>query len=109
MEAAPRVGAMIRQARAARGEPMRVVAAATGIDSTLLSKIERGERLPTSPQAEQLAQHLGLPPETLLAHSIADRILSDYGATSTTLRAVEIVRLCLQARGIKDADDEEES
>ena len=86
------VAYMIRAARIRRGETLRVVAAAVDMDSTLLSKLERGERLPTQAQAERLAEHLGLPFHEFLAISIADRILREHGSTYTVLKATEIVR-----------------
>lgn len=52
-------GERIREFRKANRETLKSTALATGIDATLLSRIERGERRATRVQMEQLATHLG--------------------------------------------------
>ena len=86
------LGETIRALRKQRSEPLRVVAAAIEIDSTLLSKIERGERFPTDVQIARLAEYFDIPRDELTAQVIADRIVSAYGYQPTTLQAVRIVR-----------------
>ncbi|NJN95147.1 MAG: helix-turn-helix domain-containing protein [Anaerolineales bacterium] len=85
-------GETIRAWRKQRSEPLRVVAAAVEIDSTLLSKIERGERLPTEVQLARFAEYFGVPLAELTAQVIADRIILEYGPQETTLQALNIVR-----------------
>jgi transcriptional regulator with XRE-family HTH domain len=85
-------GETIRTLRKKHSEPLRVVAAAIGIDSTLLSKIERGERLPTGAQIAKFAKYFDLPMDELTAQAIADRIVSEYGHQPATLQAVRIVK-----------------
>lgn len=85
-------GETTRTLRKQRGEPLRIVAAAVEIDSTLLSKIERGERFPTEAQIAKFAEYFGIPQEELVAKAIADRIISAYGYQSTTLQAIRIIR-----------------
>ncbi len=85
-------GETIRALRKQRGEPLRVVAAAIEIDSTLLSKIERGERFPTDAQVVKFARYFNIPLDELAAQVIADKIVSEYGYQPTTLQAVRIVR-----------------
>jgi len=85
-------GETTRTLRKQRGEPLRVVAAAVEIDSTLLSKIERGERFPTEAQIAKFAEYFGVPQEELAAKAIADRIISEYGNRSATLQAIKIVK-----------------
>lgn len=85
-------GEMIRDWRKQRGEPLRVVAAAIEIDSTLLSKIERGERLPTVTQTCKFAAYFGIPLEELTAQVIAEKIVAEYGPQKATLQAVDIVK-----------------
>jgi transcriptional regulator with XRE-family HTH domain len=85
-------GETTRTLRKQRGEPLRVVAAAVEIDSTLLSKIERGERFPTEAQIAKFAGYFGVPQEELAAKAIADRIISEYGHQSATLQAIKIVK-----------------
>ena len=85
-------GETIRALRSERGEPLRVIAAAIEVDSTLLSKIERGERLPTPAQIDKLAEYFGVPLDELTAQAIADKIVLEYGYQSATLQAVKIVK-----------------
>jgi transcriptional regulator with XRE-family HTH domain len=85
-------GETVRIWRKQRGEPLRVVAAAVEIDSTLLSKIERGERLPTETQLARFADYFNVPLDELAAQVIADRIISEYGHQEVTLQALNIVR-----------------
>jgi transcriptional regulator with XRE-family HTH domain len=85
-------GETTRTLRKQRGEPLRVVAAAVEIDSTLLSKIERGQRFPTEAQIAKFAEYFGIPQEELAAKAIADRIISAYGHQPATLHAMRIIR-----------------
>jgi transcriptional regulator with XRE-family HTH domain len=86
-------GDTIRAWRKQRGEPLRVVAAAIEIDSTLLSKIERGERLPTQAQLARFADYFGVALDELAAQVIADKIILEYGEhRGATLAALKIVR-----------------
>lgn len=85
-------GETIRAWRKQRGEPLRIVAAAIDIDSTLLSKIERGERLPTEMQVARLAEYFRVPMAELSARAIADKIILDYGHQEATLQALTIVK-----------------
>ena len=85
-------GEMIRTLRKQQKLPLRVVASAIEIDSTLLSKIERGERLPTEKQIEKLAQYFNIPLDDLRARAIADKIIDEYGINSSTLRAIGIIK-----------------
>lgn len=85
-------GETARALRKQRGQPLRVVAAALEIDSTLLSKIERGDRFPTEVQVARFADYYAVPVDELAARVIADRILLRYGRESATLQAVGIVK-----------------
>ncbi len=84
------VGEMIRTLRTQRGEPLRVVAAAIEVDSSLLSKIEHGERLPTEQQLSKLAKYFDIPLDKLKAQAIADKIVTSYDSNPTTLQALKI-------------------
>lgn len=85
-------GNTIRSLRKKRGEPLRVVAAAVEIDSTLLSKLERGERLPTDVQIVKFAEYFGISLDQLIAQVKAEKIVADYGDNATTLQALKIIR-----------------
>jgi transcriptional regulator with XRE-family HTH domain len=83
---------LLRTLRKQRHEPLRVVAAAIEIDSTLLSKFERGQRFPSMAQLARLAAYFGMPADELVAHAIADRIVCEYGQQTTTQQALNILR-----------------
>ena len=51
------IGELLRQLRDEQKQYLREVAAGIGIDQALLSKIERGERLPNKEQVLKLAKH----------------------------------------------------
>lgn len=85
-------GETIRNLRLQQNVPLRVVAAAVEIDSTLLSRIELGERFPTPEQLARFADYFQLPQEELSAQVIADRIIATYGSEEVTARAVDMVK-----------------
>jgi transcriptional regulator with XRE-family HTH domain len=85
-------GEIIRKLRQGREEPLRVVAAAVGIDSTLLSKLERGERFPTEVQISKLAKLFKIPEQELKGRVIADKVTSEYDDDGAALHASYILR-----------------
>ncbi len=85
-------GELVRALRHQRGEPLRVVAAAIKIDSTLLSKFERGERFPTDIQIARLSKYFAFPKEELLARVLADKIQAQSGNPEIALRTAKILR-----------------
>jgi len=88
----PSFAKTIRDLRLKQNVPLRVVAAAVEIDSTLLSRLELGERFPTDDQIKRFADYFQLPLRELTAQVIADRIIASYGAEEVTVRAAEMVR-----------------
>jgi transcriptional regulator with XRE-family HTH domain len=84
------LGEKLRDLRQERDEPLRVVAAAIEVDSSLLSKIEHGERLPTEQQLEKLAKHFDIPLGEIAALAIAEKIITSYASDTTTLQALKI-------------------
>ena len=85
-------GELIRKMRQDREEPLRVVAAAVGIDSTLLSKLEHGDRFPTEVQISKFARFFKVPEEELKGRVIADRVTSEYGDEDAALHAAHILQ-----------------
>ena len=59
---------------------------------TLLSKIERGDRLPTFDQIQKIALFFQVPINNLQALLIAQRIIKDYGLNEITIKALELVK-----------------
>lgn len=82
----------LRSLREQRGVPLRIVAAAADLDSTLLSKIELGDRLPTDAQADALARYYKIPVAEMRSRVVAGRILQQFGDNPALHHAISIVR-----------------
>jgi transcriptional regulator with XRE-family HTH domain len=85
-------GEFIRKMRQDREEPLRVVAAAVGIDSTLLSKLEHGDRFPTESQISKFAKIFKVPEGELKGRVIADKVASEYDDDEAALHAAHILQ-----------------
>lgn len=86
------LGAWLRQLRLARKLPIRRVAAAADIDTAHLSKIELGQRLPTTAQTTALATFFNLPPKELAAQRIAEKFWKENQGTPETHRAAALIK-----------------
>jgi transcriptional regulator with XRE-family HTH domain len=89
----PTLGERLRYLRHRRGETLEQVSEATGLSVAMLSRIERGERLPSPESTEALAAHFGLSPDDLLGDAIATRMLNRYGQASLNLAAQRLQNL----------------
>jgi HTH-type transcriptional regulator, competence development regulator len=85
------LGQYIKSLRNEQNLTLHQVAKDTDIDMTMLSKIERGERLPTIEQVKRIATFYQLNENELLTKLTAERIVKDYGVNETTLNAVQLV------------------
>jgi transcriptional regulator with XRE-family HTH domain len=85
-------GEVLRRLRHDRGETLEQVSEATGLSVAMLSRVERGERLPSPDSVEMLAEHFGLPVEYLMSETIANRMLNRYGLRSSSLAAERMSR-----------------
>ncbi len=72
-------GRKLRVLRHERAETLEDVSAATGLSVAMLSRVERGERLPSPDSVEALARHFGLPAEELMSETIASKMMNRYG------------------------------
>ena len=86
------LGIFLKEIRKERNETLHQVSKATDIDSPMLSKIERGERLPTSEQIKKIAMHFKVSENILRSKYTAEKILRDYGLNEVTLNAISIVK-----------------
>jgi transcriptional regulator with XRE-family HTH domain len=73
------LGRWLRGLREKENLPLWKVAHAAEMDSTHLSKIELGQRLPTTEQAAALAKFFGVDADVLESMRIAEKFLSDNG------------------------------
>jgi HTH-type transcriptional regulator, competence development regulator len=85
-------GEFVRKLRRERRLPLRVVAAAVGIDSTLLSKLEHCERFPTEVQISKVAKYFKIPEVELKGRVIADKVRSEYEDDDAALHAAYILK-----------------
>ncbi len=85
------LGQYLRGLRKDKGQTLHQVSKGTDIDSPLLSKLERGERLPTSEQIKRLAKHYKVAEADLKVKATAERIIKEYGVNDTTYEAVNLV------------------
>lgn len=67
-------GQILRKLRKLRGETLDQVASSTGLSIAMLSRLERGERLPSPDSVHVLAEHFGLPADELLGEAMAQRL-----------------------------------
>jgi HTH-type transcriptional regulator, competence development regulator len=86
------LGQYIRVLRKELEETLHQVSRGTDIDSPMLSKIERGERLPTTDQIKRIAKHFKVAENSLLSKLTAEKIIRDFGANEVTLDAISIVK-----------------
>ena len=63
----------------------------TDIDSPMLSKIDRGEMLPTLDQLTKLASYFRVTEYELKVMHTAEKIIKEYGVSETTYEAVRMV------------------
>lgn len=85
------LGQYLRQLRKEREETLHQVSMGTNIDTPMLSKIERGERLPTTEQLKKLANYYKVSEPSLKVKHTAEKILKEYGANETTYDAIQLV------------------
>lgn len=85
------LGYRLRSLRDERGLPLRKVAAAVDMDSTLLSKIELGTRLPTQPQTAKLAGFYDLDSEELEAERLSAEFWNRNSDNPAAARAALIL------------------
>jgi transcriptional regulator with XRE-family HTH domain len=87
------LGEMLRELRLRKGVPLWKAAAAADMDSTLLCKLERGNRLPTDAQAAALARYFEVPLIQIEAALMAEKFLKDAaknpGAAALALARIE--------------------
>ena len=85
------LGQYLRELRKDKGQTLHQVSVGTDIDSPLLSKLERGERLPTDEQIKKLAKYYKVAETNLKVKATAERIIKEYGVNDTNYEAVNLV------------------
>ncbi len=86
------LGLFIKSLRVKKELTLHQVCIASNIDSTILSKIERSERLPTIKQLELLSVFFEVSFESLQTKLIAEKIQKEYGINQITINALKMVQ-----------------
>lgn len=98
----PTIGAILRNLREAKSLLLREVAASIAIDPTLLSKIERDERMPTREQVKALSAFYKEEDSIVLAY-LSDKLVNELEHEDLALQAMKIAenKLKLKAKSKK--------
>lgn len=88
----PTLGQWLRQLRKAKKLPLRAVAAVADMDSTLLSKIELGQRLPTEDQVRAIAAFYKVSADEMEAKRIAEKFIREHKDSPAMPQAVSLIR-----------------
>ena len=88
---ASELGRFIRELRKQKDETLHQVSKGTDIDSPLLSKIERGDRMPTLDQLKRICKYFKVEEEDLKIMHTAEKIIKEFGFNETTYEAVRMV------------------
>ena len=86
------LGEKIKSLRMEKDATLHEVSMGTDIDMTLLSKIERGERLPTKEQVKKIAKYYNFDFEKLTIELTAAKIINEYGINDITYQAANLVK-----------------
>ena len=85
------LGLRLRNLRTQKKLTLHQVSKEVDIDSPMLSKIERGERLPTIEQLQRLSKFFKVAEADLKVMHTAEKIIKEYGVNDTTYDAVRLV------------------
>ncbi|MEI2760456.1 MAG: helix-turn-helix transcriptional regulator [Bacteroidia bacterium] len=84
------IAGIIRELREQNGLLLRQVAAEIEIDQGLLSKIERGERMPTKDQVIRLAKFYKVDLNEFLIAFISDKLVYELQDEEVALKAMQV-------------------
>jgi len=85
-----RISEIIRELREQKGFLLRQVAAGIEIDQALLSKIERGERMPTKDQVIRLAKFYKVDETEFLIAFLSDKLVYEVRDEEVALKAMKV-------------------
>lgn len=85
------IGQYLRSLRKEKGQTLHQVAKATDIDSPLISKIERSERIPTAEQIKKFSKYYKVDEAHLKVMAAAEKIIKEYGVNDTTYEVANLV------------------
>jgi HTH-type transcriptional regulator, competence development regulator len=95
------VGELLRKLREEQKQLLREVAAGIGIDQALLSKIERGERLPNKEQVLKFAKYFKIEKNELIIAWLSDRLVNELEDEDLAKDALKIAEQKIERKKIK--------
>jgi transcriptional regulator with XRE-family HTH domain len=101
-------GYILRGLRHGREETLEQVSEATGLSVAMLSRVERGERLPSPESVEALAKHFEIPVDYLMSETIANRMVNRYGEEKSSRAAEHMSREPRELDLMRDPNDEDD-
>jgi transcriptional regulator with XRE-family HTH domain len=90
------LGQKIRASREKKGILLRQLAAFVGVDTALMSKLERGERSVRRDHILKIAQFLEIQHKELIKLWLADKIVGSINAESNSIEILKYVLRKLQ-------------
>ena len=84
------IGAYLRQLREDKGMLLSEASEASGIELSIISKIETGKRLPTNDQLQTFARLYDSDYHQLLVLKESDKIISSSESTDVTIEALKV-------------------
>ena len=92
---------MLREHREAKSLLLRQVAAALELDTALLSKYERDERMPNKEQVMAFASYYSVNPDELLVAWLSDKLTYDVQDEVLGLKAMKVAEQKLRYKKTK--------
>jgi len=101
------LGETIRKLREEKQLPLRTVAAYLDIDQAILSKIERGQRMPNRELVLKLAAFFEIDESDLLVSWLSDKVLQEVGDEDIALKALQVAEERVEYMTFKKMDRNE--
>lgn len=92
------VGNILRELRTHKSLLLRQVGADLSIDPTILSKIERDERMPTKEQIDLLANYFNASKKELIIAYLSDKIYNEIQDEEFGLEAIKVAESKIEYR-----------
>lgn len=95
------IGEILRHLREGQKQLLREVAAGISIDQALLSKIERGERLPNKAQVLKFAGYFKVEKDELIVAWLSDKLVNELVDEDLAKKALKIAKRKIERKKIK--------
>ncbi len=90
MQVSKTIGTILRELRSEKGLLLREVGAELSIDPTILSKIERNERMPTREQVKALADFYKEQKNEVIIAWLSDKLVNEVQDEDLALQAIQV-------------------